>query len=39
MDRENVVYVYLVEFHPVMKKNELFPSVTTWTDPGRDEER
>ena len=36
---EKMWYIYLVEFHPVMKKNKPFPSVTTWTDPVRDEER
>ena len=37
--REKMCYIYLVEYHPVTKKNKLFPSVTTWMDPGRNEER
>ena len=32
MDQEDVVYVYKIEYHSAMQKNEILPFRTTWVD-------
>ena len=32
MDKEDVVYIYTMEYHSDTKKNETMPFVTTWMD-------
>ena len=34
MDKEDVVYVYTMEYYSAIKKNEIMPLVTTWMDLG-----
>ena len=34
MDKEEVVYVYTMEFYLVIKMNEILPFATTWMDLG-----
>ena len=33
MDKEDVVQIYITGYHLAIKKNEIMPSVGTWTDP------
>ena len=32
MDKEDVVYIYTMEYYSAINKNEILPSVTTWMD-------
>ena len=32
MDKEDVVYTYTMEYHSVIKGNEILSSVTTWME-------
>ena len=32
MDKEDVVYIYTVEYYSAIKKNEILPFVTMWME-------
>ena len=32
MDKEDVVYIYTMEYYPAIKKNEILLFVTAWMD-------
>ena len=32
MDKEDVIYIYIVEYYSAIKKNKIMPCATTWLD-------
>ena len=32
MDKEDVVHVYIMEYHLAIKRNEIMPSAAAWLD-------
>ena len=32
MDKEDVVYIYTMEYYAAIKRNEIFPFATTWME-------
>ena len=33
MDKDDVIYLYIVEYYSAIKKNEIMPCAATWMDP------